>query len=128
MKPPVSSGQPNATSGTPHQDDRPMAGAAWLKVNGKALADDAPVIVGASTYLAGERINAARETSIPDIPPVDDNIFTGSATIRISVENMPPVLASRILNLMDAVVSILRAGNPPEILVEGWRHIDTTAR
>jgi hypothetical protein len=104
-----------------------MKGEKWLSVNGRRLPDDEWVIVGAESYKAAERITQARSTTIPEIPPIGENVFTGSASITVSVENMPPVLASRILNLMNGVIGILRSGQDPSILAEGWKHIDARA-
>lgn len=125
---PSTSGQEDATSGTPHQDDTPMKGSIWLTRNGRILADREPVDVGSSTYHAGERVNCGVSTSIPDIPAVDGNIFTGSATISISVENMPPMLAARILNLTTSIASILRGGHDLSAFEAGWRAPDTSFR
>jgi len=105
-----------------------MAGDRWLAVNGMALSADEPVTVGCSSYAAGERISHAFDTSIPELLLPGANLFTDSSTVKISVTNMPPVLAVRILSLEAAIISILRGGADPSILVDAWGHIDQKSK
>lgn len=86
------------------------------------------MIVGCSSYAAGERISHALHTSIPELLLPGSNLFTESSTVAISVTNMPPVLAARILSLETAIIAIIRRGADPSILVEAWEHIDRKAK
>lgn len=107
---------------------RPFAGDRWTAVDGHTLSDDEAVEVGGTTYLAGSRISMAFSSSIPELLRSGDNLFTQSSTVKISVTNMPPVLAARILHLETAIMLILRTGADPSKLVEAWGYIDEKAK